>query len=223
VLRALVTTVRGIDEGVAHWAHLAGFVFGLSAARLCGLGASARREFLQSALSHAVVDGNRVETARARSALLALDPTDLDLRLGLILDRKSLADLPGARRLAREGLETYLRGEQRQRAVELYTRMPLDRDDIDLAPALRYRLASWLSDAGSSESAYEELLRCAREEKTPTAMAAALYRAGAIARDRMADPERAAAAWRSLLQHFPQSDWTDEVQRFLRSQGEPAR
>jgi hypothetical protein len=148
--------------------------------------------------------------------LLALDPADLDLRLGLILDRKSLSDFPGARRLAREGLETYIRGELRKQAVDLYTRLPLDRDDVDLAPTLRYRLASWLSDAGSSEHAYEELLRCAREEKTPTAMAAALYRAGAIAKDRLEDPERAASAWRSLLQRFPQSDWTDEIQRFLR-------
>lgn len=216
VTRALVTTLGGVNEGVGHWAHLAGFIFGLGVAQLGGLHHVARREHLERAAAAALRREDLPAAARAWSALLALRPDDLEVRSSLLSARLALGDVPGARRLAREGIEALVRAGDRRAAVETFAGYNAAVPDLDLAAGIRYRLGCWLVEAGEYETAFRALWDSVPEDGATSAAAAALYRAGQVAWERLRNPARARQAWERLLEQFPDSPWSDAAREGLR-------
>jgi membrane associated rhomboid family serine protease len=216
VVRALVNTISGVMEGVGHWAHFGGFVFGLTAAQLWGLHRIARQEFLERAAREAAATDDLHAAAQAWSALLVLRPLDPRVRGSLISLRMVMADLPGARRLAREGLEALIRAQERQLTLEAYRDYSRLVPDLDLPPGVRYRIGCWLAEAGDNETAFRALWESVREDGATPSAAGALYRAGQIAWERLRSAPRARDAWERLLEQFPDSPWTDAARDALR-------
>lgn len=214
--RAIITTVAGVSEGIGHWAHFGGFIFGLAMAQMAGLHHSARRELLAEAAEHAWANDDLPTAARAWSALLAMRPSDTHIRTSLITTRLALHDVHGARRLAREGIDALVRADERTLAMELYVDYLELVPELDLPPGIRYRLGCWLADAGQDEIAFRALWESVREDGTTTATAAALYRAGKLACERLSSPRHARMAWHYLVEQFPDSPWSDAARDGLR-------
>jgi membrane associated rhomboid family serine protease len=214
VVRALATTVAGVSEGVGHWAHFAGFIFGLGAAQIAGFHRLAREECLERVAEEAGARRNYPAAAQAWSALLALRPGDLVVRGELIAARLGMGDRPGARRLAREGLVDLVRLDRRQDARLTYATYTGALPDLDLPAGIRYRIGCWLAEAGESEAAVRVLLESVREDRSGAP--AALYRAGQVAWERLSNDVQAREAWQRLLDQFPDSTWTDAAREGLR-------
>lgn len=220
-IRALLSTLVGVSEGVGHWAHFAGFIFGLGMAQLLGLHQIAHREYLENVAREAEAAGNPARASQAWSALLALRPADLQVRVALISARLALGDTASARRLAREGIAALVRAGDRTRAMELFRLYSASLPDLDLPPGTRFRLGCWLAEAGENELAYAALRDSVREDGSAPGAAAALFRAGQVALERLRDPARAEEAWRRLLAQYPDSPWCDAAREALRKLARP--
>lgn len=218
-VRALVTTLAGIQEGIGHWAHLAGFIFGLSAAQLMRLQDIARQEYLEQLARDAEARHNLPSAAQAWSALLSLRPADNEVRLALIQARLDLGDIPGARRLAREGVAALVKAEQKPEALQLFRECLRLVPGMDLPRGVRYRIGCWLADSGEPEMAFGALWESVREDGATPSSAGALYRAGQIAIERLRSPSHARDAWERLLEQFPDSPWSDAARDGLRRLG----
>ncbi|MFN3651755.1 MAG: rhomboid family intramembrane serine protease [Armatimonadota bacterium] len=215
LIRALVTTVSGSSSGVGHWAHLSGFIFGLGMAQIAGLHHVAREEFLERAAEEATQRRDSRAAALAWAALLTYRPRDLAARRALIAARLELDDDPGARRLARQGLELLVRAGDREAACAALAEYTALLPDLDLPPGLRYRIGCWLAEAGDLDESYRVLWDSVRDEGQAAAAPAALHRAALIAWERLHSPERARAAWLRLVEQYPQSPWTHAARERL--------
>lgn len=215
VLRALLNTLTGITEGVGHWAHLAGFVFGLSTAQLLGFQRAARLEHLVRSATEATHREDYATASRSWAALLAVEPLDSEVRKALVSARLAMHDLPGARRVARDGIDTLVRGEDRPAALNAFREYTALVPDLDLRPGVRFRIGCWLAEAGDGEGAFRAMWESVREDGPP-AGAGALYRAGQVAWDRLQSPLHAREAWERLLEQFPDSAWSDAARDGLR-------
>lgn len=216
LVRALVTTVSGVTEGVGHWAHLAGFVFGLGAAQMLGLQMSARAEFLHRAAEQAAEKQDLPTAARTLAALLAMRPQDTHVRGTLVAVRLALGDREGALHLAREGLVSLIRADARASAIESFREYSTSLPELTLPPGIRYRLGCWLAEAGDAHLAHAALLASVSEDAGTPGAVAALFRAGQVARDRLGNHAMARAAWEQLLSEFPDSSWADQARGGLR-------
>jgi membrane associated rhomboid family serine protease len=216
LIRALISSVSGVTEGVGHWAHFAGFIFGLAIAQVAGMHRQARREYLERAAVEAAEKKNLPAAAQAWSALLAARPGDLRVRTELVRTRLALGDVPGARRLAREGIAALVRAGDRPASLEAYREYTRLVPDLDLPSGIRYRVGCWLADSGDNEGAFRSLWESVREDGATPAAASALYRAGQVAWERLRSPAHAREAWERLLEQFPDSAWTDAAREGLR-------
>jgi hypothetical protein len=124
-------------------------------------------------------------------------------------------DLPGARRVARDGIHALVRREDRGAAVAAYQEYTALVPDLDLPPGVRFRVGCWMADAGDAEGAFRAMWESVREDGPP-AGAGALYRAGQVAWDRLKSPLHAREAWERLLEQFPDSAWSDAARDGLR-------
>lgn len=213
---ALYTTLKGITAGVGHWAHFAGFVFGLALAQLLGWQYDAREEYLERSGREARNRNDLVGAAQAWSALLAMRPEDLLTRRALVGVRLAMGDSPGARRLVRDGLVAAVRAGHREAAIDAYRETVSLVPDVDLPSGVRYRIGCWLADAGDDELAFRALWESVREDGTTAAAASALYRAGQVAWERLRSPLHAREAWERLIEQFPDSAWSDAARDGLR-------
>ncbi len=211
--RALVTTVLGVEEGVGHWAHFAGFVFGLGLAQIAGLQQVARLEHLQATASSALATGNYRAASLALSALLSAQPDDEQARRALIQTRVALRDRPGASRVAGEGLRRLIRADRRIDALNAYREFSGLVGGLTLPSGVRYRLATWLEEAGEWEAAYRAFVESVPEDGGRDAAASALYRAGRLAFHRLESVLHARAAWERLIEQFPDSHWAETAGR----------
>jgi membrane associated rhomboid family serine protease len=215
VVRALLSTLTGISEGVGHWAHLAGFIFGLSAAQLFGFQHAARLEHLAYSGAEATARDDHAAASRSWAALLAMEPSDMAVRCALVKARLAVNDLPGARRVARDGIEALVRAEKRPAALEAYQDYTQLVPELDLRAGVRFRIGCWLAESGDAEGAFRALWESVREDGAPAA-AGALYRAGQVAWERLKSPLHAREAWERLLEQFPDSHWSDAARDGLR-------
>lgn len=218
LILALIGTVTGLMAGVAHWAHLTGFLFGLGAAQLLEFHQAARAEVLARAGSEATAADNPLAASQAWTALLALRPHDLEVRSALVAARVALGDAAGARQVARDGIEVPTRAGDRAAALGAFRELAMLARGVDLAPGIRYRLGCWLAETGDYEAAFTALLESVWEDGPPnaTGAAAALHRAALVAAERLGNAARAREVWERLLMQFPDSPWAEAAEDGLR-------
>ncbi len=214
--QAVLTTLAGVSQGIGHWAHFAGFTFGLGVAQFLRMPREARAEYLERAAARATETNDLAGAAQAWAALLAMSPEDLKVRAALVSTRLAMEDSAGARRLAREGIEHPVRAEHRCPALEAYRVFRPLIPDVRLPPGVRYRLGCWLADDGEGELAIRTLLESVREDGATGASASALFRAGEVAETRLQNQNRARILWERLLEQFPDSPWAAQAQERLR-------
>lgn len=213
--QAILSTAHGTGAGIGHWAHFAGFVFGLAAAYLMQLQRPARAEQLEAAATEAAGRGDCLTAAEAWNERLAEDPEDRGARRRLVEVRLSLNDLPAAEGAASDGLARCARAGHAAAAVEDYCWFAERLPALHLPVGVRYRIGCWLLEAGQPARAVEALLTAAREDAATPGAAAALFRAGEIAADRLQDARRARAAWQRILLDYPDSAYRDRAYQRL--------
>ena len=210
--QAVIQTVALGIQGLGHWAHFAGFIFGIAAALGMRLHRDARLEELSTAADSATTAGDHVLAARYWSWVLSLAPEARPVRRRAILTRAAAGDLPGALRLAVEGLTTAARGADDAAAADAYEQYLEMVGSVELPAGIRFRLASHLTAVGRHEAARTAYLLAAEEAAGGTDAPAALFRAGQIAADQLSDPEGCRRDWERILADYPESPWRQEVE-----------
>jgi membrane associated rhomboid family serine protease len=213
--RALAVTVGGTGAAVGHWAHFSGAVCGIWGAMLWRLHVEGRAEELARVGAEAALASNLVAASQAWTALLSLREGDLELRQQLVAARRALGDAEGALRLAREGIERPARAGKRDEALAAYRALALSGEDPGLSPGIRYRIGCWLAEAGELRDAVTALCVSVREETSPAAAAASLYRAGLLAAERLGAPHAARELWQRLVRQYPGTSWCTAAQEQL--------
>ncbi|MCS6777109.1 MAG: rhomboid family intramembrane serine protease [Chloroherpetonaceae bacterium] len=144
-------------DGIAHWAHTGGFLFGLIYAQVARLDAAGQSAYLQAEATRASVPGAAI---RRWEALLAREPGNPTAHAELARAWLQLGDTEHAANHYLHAINAHLRNNQRAEAALLYVEM---REQLPRAPS------------PSSNQLYQ--LGCALEELEQFALAAETLRA----------------------------------------------
>ncbi|MBD3175042.1 MAG: rhomboid family intramembrane serine protease [Armatimonadia bacterium] len=205
--------------GVAHWAHIGGFVFGAAAGLLHGVVRHARREYLLERPVESPDD--RSERIPALRSLIRRNPADAEarLRLATLLDAEE-ATLPAAAEHYREAIDELLRSERPERAIAAFDALEEGGHSPGLITARSVPLlATALERAGRPADALRLLDHLARREGLDeTTLEQALMGVAVLARDQ-GDGQRARWALERLVSELPFAPSVAWARRLLGGQG----
>jgi membrane associated rhomboid family serine protease len=157
-------------SGVAYWAHVGGFVFGMVAAELTNMLGEGRREYLRNEANAAQASGNSqgmLDAARKYALVLEENPRDRETRAALAGLIRHFSDKdPGALGELSEQSSNLLAGAidagEMDRAVALYLELQTLGIRPNVAPELLLLLAQWLveqKEATIAAGIYRTLLQ----------------------------------------------------------------
>jgi membrane associated rhomboid family serine protease len=141
--------VGSAADGVAHWAHVGGFVFGLGCARALRLSAEGSRAYLRADASHAMARSVPGAAIKKWELLLAREPDNPAIHEELARAWLLLGDGDAAVKHFFEAITLYLKRMDRTSAARLYGELhtiglPRNEDDRSARLATRTSLATVL-------------------------------------------------------------------------------
>jgi membrane associated rhomboid family serine protease len=136
-------------DGVAHWAHVGGFIFGLGCAQLLGLSGAGSRAYLKADASQAMDRSVPGAAIKKWELLLAREPDNPVVREELARAWLLLGDGEAAVQNYFESMALYLKRSDRVAAARLFTELhaiglPRNDEDKTARVATRSTLASFL-------------------------------------------------------------------------------
>ncbi len=148
ILAGLVTLLQGnASDGIAHWAHIGGFVFGLACAQAMHLAEAGERAYLTEDASLAMdktVPGAAIEKWEL---LLAREPDNAEARLELARSWMMMGDSDQATIEYTDSLTRFLDGDQVTDAAMIYAELrELDLKLVGLPALSLFLLATGLID-----------------------------------------------------------------------------
>ena len=217
-----VLSLKPGKGGVAYWAHLGGFAFGLVASELSGLLREGRQDYLLEE-ARAAASGDDDERLRVAvkkyRAFLDHDPANVPVHLELARTLARHPDDPEAsRREAAQELLAAVRAHAKRHRWADAVRLCAEAASLGLALPLtareRLRFAGAAEEAGEPDVAVP-LLRALVAE-TPDAPEDEMARLKLGHLLLPSQPAEAQALLTTFLQKYPQSQWTARARDLLR-------
>ncbi|MBV9848083.1 MAG: rhomboid family intramembrane serine protease [Armatimonadetes bacterium] len=206
--------------GVAYWAHLGGFAFGVFASEVGGLLREGRQEYLLQEARAAASHGQDLRRASVQKYRTFLDRDSDNLPVRIELARvlvQSSDDPDGGRREAAGELLTALRACAKRHQWPDAVRLCVEANSLGLILPLtareRLRLAAVAEEAGQ-EAVAVGLLRLLIAE-TPDASEDEMARLKLGQLLLQTDPDEVRAVLAAFLQKYPQSPWTARARELL--------
>ena len=136
-------------DGVAHWAHVGGFIFGLGCAHLLGLSAAGTRAYLSADATHAMDRSVPGAAIRKWELLLAREPDNPAVHEELARAWLLLGDGDAGVQHYFQSMILYLKGSDRDAAARIFSELhniglPRNDEDKTARIATRTTLASLL-------------------------------------------------------------------------------
>lgn len=162
-------------DSVAHWAHIGGFVFGLTIGQVMRLDVAAQLDYLTSDAATAMEKSDPGEAIRRLETLLAREPENLSARVELARAWILLGDTENSSGHYVEALRGYLGKKQRDDAVRLYGELREHYANAGIVPVdLLFPLGLALEESERAEQAAEILrsvtVRCPNALESETAL-----------------------------------------------------
>jgi membrane associated rhomboid family serine protease len=205
------------EAGVAHWAHIGGFVFGLTCAQILKLDAAGQIAYLAQDATRAMAASVPGAAIRRWETLLNREPDNTDARRELARAWLLLGDEEQATVQYSRAIQTLLGAARRGEATDFYTEMRQHRlSDSTLTVSQLYVLGNVLEEREQGALAAEALRRVADlspqspEGETAMLKVISLY---VHQLDRRAEARELLALFR--LRH-PQTSWrglADDLER----------
>ncbi len=203
--------------GVAHWAHVGGFLGGMGAALAMGLRAKVARDDLITGRAREEDTSGFFSEVGELERVVQRTPGDAAAWLALGHAHEVSGRLPRAAEAFGQALSLFLQQRQLPRAAETYAAMQKYAKPDSLPPEMLFDLACALEDTTHRAAAYHVFLLAAKAHTGQLLAETALIRAGELARRELAEPEKAAHAYRLLLADYPLSSWTGMAKEGLRT------
>ena len=118
------------EGGVAHWAHVGGFVFGLAFAQFTKLGDIGELAYLNQDATQAMAQSIPGAAIKKWELLMAKDPTKANVRVELARAWLLLGDLEHASQRYLEAVQLYLSQNLRAEAAQLYVEIRSGDQDV---------------------------------------------------------------------------------------------
>lgn len=191
------------DDGIAYWAHVGGYLFGVGAALLLGLHRDAAHEELERHALAAPDPDEPGPTASALDELLRLQPDHVDARVARAREASRCTPLPGAS-ADYEGAIQILLHRDRQQAARLFVEHHR-RHGAALKLADQLALTPALAALGEHDRAAQALAEAARDpDADPALVARALLQEGRLL-EALSLPDAARSRYQELLGRYPKS------------------
>jgi membrane associated rhomboid family serine protease len=202
VLQAVASMRRHEAFPMGHWAHVGGFIFGLTVAQGMGVGRTAA---VERALAEA--RQGQLPEVQAQEAMLALLGSGKcsDGEIAAILD--SAGGISGAQRAVEEWLEARVAEGRLEVAVPVYRQVMHRWSDTELSVGARYALGRRLAAQREWRLALVALATAGHDDPHDDTAAEALVRAGEIAAGALGDATRAAALFTAAQERQSEGIW----------------
>ncbi|HEX8463083.1 MAG TPA: rhomboid family intramembrane serine protease [Abditibacterium sp.] len=211
IVPALWEMMRGQQGGVAHWAHVGGFLCGAAYALLVGGVDEGKDEYALEDAQQALHTTGGHEAVRRASELLQKDadnPAAHEVAARGHDRRKTFAQAVPHYEKAIEGF--WKRGE-RDAATRLYGLALENHPQLPLRPALLLGLSSHLAQNSMWNDSAAVLTRLVDEFPTSPEAEIALLRAAQLWLRQFNDPAETLRMTALFTQMFPQSQWETQV------------
>ena len=207
-LGLLGLTQAGEGGGVAHWAHIGGFVFGGGVALALGLHRAADTEYVLSDTELTTVYEGTQEFARLE-AVVQREPGNMEASIRLAQAYVGANRPTDAQQIWVALHRRLLRTGSPPQVAAYLTRVPERHIYPQLSPDEQYQTALALEKAGEYARALQWLQAVIQREDAGDSAEVAMLRQAIIQRDRLADPAAAAQFFGAFLERFPDSQWVD--------------
>jgi len=206
--------------GVAHWAHVGGFAVGLLGALALGLRKKVSRGDLLTGRAGLEDTSGFFSQAGELERVVMESPEDAESWCALGRAQEVSGRVPRAAESYRRALELFLQQRNFPRAAEAYAAMK-EYSHPEAFPAdVLFDLGCALEECGHAFEAVPVFRLAAEKQRDNPVAETALIRAGELAR-RLRENDRAAEAFRVLLERYPFSSWAGLAQDGLRAMGMP--
>ena len=192
---------------IGYWSHLGGFGFGIAVALLANMALQGEREYLVEEAKRHDSEGNLLEAIQNHETLLRYDPDNADshaeiARLWALLDEKE-----DSLRCYYVAVGLYISQGKEEQALATADEMKRFWRSSRLSAATRFRLATYLEEAGETERALEAFRQIAEQEPESAEAQMSLLKIGQLQLSAVGDPRSAAATLSGFLDRYPSSEW----------------
>ncbi len=215
IVSGLASTLVGQVGGVAHWAHVGGFLAGMAAAAAMGLNRRVAREDLITGRAGADESKGLLGGAAELEEYVRERPEDAEAWRALGLASEAVGRTERARECYQRAVLLFLQQARPEAAAEAYLALRDCPGAGPLATEYFFDLGAGMEAAGRYEEAYRMFRSFAAHHPDAPRADTALVRAGQVALSRLNDPARAAECYRTLLEERPDSQWRSLAQEKL--------
>jgi len=215
VLQGTVSSTAGAVGGVAHWAHVGGFLVGLGGAATLGLQKRIAREDLVSGRAGADESVGRFAEAGDLERFVRASPQDAEAWRALGLACEGIGRLTRAKEAYHTAVTLFLAQHRAREAAEAYESLASYSDGRPIPPELHFDLACGMEELERFDKAYHMFRSAAAQRPGTQEAETALIRAGEIAFTRIHSGEHAGDCYQMLLEQFPYSPYRALAQERL--------
>ena len=229
-LDQLLLASLGGESGVAVWAHIGGFTFGLVVALLMK-GMRIEEQYLTPRLEQTTElveqDPRLLQAIEARAngspehsldllrEIIADAPDNIDARLEAAQQQLSLGQTEDALVNYDNAIEQLLKIGDENSALNVLAELSAAELDGKLGPNSLFRLANLHAERERYDEAARLFGLIHHLHASHPLAPVALYRCGSIMREKLGDLRLAAGAYRYLIEHYPDTEWIASVQDAL--------
>jgi len=215
LLQGFLSASSGATAGVAHWAHVGGFLLGLAGAVGMSLDKRIAREDLLTGRHGADESVGRYAEVGDLEQLVRRSPQDAEVWSALGLACEGMGRLARAKEAYHAAVTLFL-GQRRARdAARAYESLSSYQDARPIPAGLHFDLACGLEELEKFDKAYHMFRSVAADRPGTQEAETALIRAGEIAFTRLHSGPHAADCYRLLLEQYPHSPYRGLAQERL--------
>ncbi len=219
-------------DGVAHWAHIGGFVAGLSAAYLLHLDTDAETAYQNEDAAEAMSVGRPGAALTNLEAILQRNPGDASARADVARAWRAFGDMEQASIHYAESIRLLLASNKRAEAANIYTEMrPAANDGTafqietpnatsrlvpGLAPTELYAVGLALEEMGNAEGAAEALRAVSMRAPASAEAETALVKVSRIYIGRLGRMEEARILLSLFMERYPNSPLRPNAEELIR-------
>lgn len=198
---------HGSGAGVAYWAHIGGFLFGVFGALALNLRQEGRQEHLLDELKRNPLAITGYDVTTELEGLAGDRPDDPEVHHALARQYMLARQPQVAGKAYMRATGLYVRSGDLQAAVETYTELLACFPDCILPLKDQFGIACALEQLGKYGLALQAFDKLANSYPGTSEAETALVRAGQLCSSKMGNPRLAGRFFASLLEQYPATSW----------------
>lgn len=220
VIGLMIENATGSGGGVAHWAHIGGFVCGVVYAFLCGLTGEAKTEYITDEAEASLEQNHGTNAMQSAQQLLAMKPNDPQAHrlMARSLDAKSKgAQSEEAADAWEKTIEKYLQAGDRDGAAKTYLEATTYHRGFILMPRTQFLLGNHLARLGDHVGAAETLVKIPYTFPDAPEGELSLLRSAQLYAQHLGNPMLAHQLLTTMLERYPDTEWKAQVESGLKN------